>query len=38
MSLDDFVAALEIESGQPGLSGAAERVVAGMKKETSQAL
>jgi hypothetical protein len=38
MSLDDFVVALEVESGQPGLAGAAERVVAGMKKETSQAL
>ena len=37
MTLEDFVQALEAESGA-SLAAAAERVVAGMKKETSKVM
>lgn len=37
MTLEDFVHALEVESGQP-LLAAAERVVAGMKSETANVM
>jgi len=37
MTLEDFIFAMEQETGQP-LRAAAERVVAGMKAESSKAL